>query len=99
MTTQTLKTDRESLAHLVEHLPDRVLLQVKGYIERINEEEMLREAEEEERRYQSMTVDEIKAEITALEAQYGTVPNAETRAAMREVEEMKIARSHRKQGV
>ena len=46
---------------------------------------MEREAEEEERRYQSMTLEEIDAEIAALKAEYGTTPNAETIAAMKEV--------------
>ena len=55
-------------------------------IERIREEEMLREAEEKERRYQSMTLEEIDAEIAALRAKYGTTPNARTIAAMEEAE-------------
>ena len=86
MTTQALEVDRENIVHLVEQLPDKVLLQVKGYIERIREEEELREAEEEERRYQSMTLEEIDAEIAALRAKYGTTPNARTIAAMKEAE-------------
>ena len=46
----------------------------------------MREAEEEERRYQSMTIEEIDAEIANLKAKYGTTPNAKTIAAMKEVE-------------
>jgi hypothetical protein len=85
MTTQTLKGDRENLVHLIERLPDKFILQIKGYIERIREE-IDYDAEEEERQYQSMTLDEVKAEIAALEAKYGTTPNAETIAAMKEAE-------------
>ena len=88
MTVQTLiAADRENLVSLVENLPDRLILQVKGYIERLREEEILREAEEEERRYQAMSLEEIDAEIANLEARYGTTPNAKTIAAMKEVED------------
>ena len=86
MTTQALEVDRESLIDLVGRLPDRVILQAKGYIERLCEEEALREAAEKERRYQSMSIEEIDAEITALRARYGTTPNARTIAAMKEAE-------------
>jgi threonine aldolase len=34
-----------------------------------------------------MTLEEIDAEIAALEAKYGTTPNAETIAAMKELDE------------
>jgi hypothetical protein len=94
MTNQTLKAERESIVDLVELLPDKCILQIKGYIERICEEETLRDAEEEERRYQSMSLEDIDAEIAALEAKYGTTPNAATIAAIREVEEMQRARRH-----
>ena len=77
---------RENIVYLVEQLPDKFILQIKGYIERIYEEEILRDAEEEERRYQSMTLDDIKAEIAELKAKYGTTPNAATIAAMKEAE-------------
>ena len=87
MSAQTLiAADRAALEYLVENLPDRLILQVTGYIERLREEEMEREAEEEERRYQAMSLEEIDAEIAALEAKYGTTPNAKTIAAMKEVE-------------
>ena len=43
MTVQTLnKIDRESVISRIENLPDRFVLQVKGYLERL-EEEILRE--------------------------------------------------------
>jgi hypothetical protein len=42
MITQTLKGDRENLVHLIERLPDRFILQIKGYIERIREEDDLK---------------------------------------------------------
>ncbi|MCL1875487.1 MAG: hypothetical protein FWF87_04415 [Synergistaceae bacterium] len=86
MTAQTLKADRESIVDIVGHLPDRAILQIKGYIERLREEEMEREAEDEERRYQSMSLNEIDAEIASLRAKYGTTPNAKTIAAMKEVD-------------
>jgi hypothetical protein len=92
MTTQTLQAERKNVVSLVERLPDKFILQVKGYIERIHEEEIIREAEEEERKYQNMTLDEIDAEIAALETKYGATPNATTIAAIREVEEMQRAR-------
>ena len=86
MAFQTVKTDRENIVYLVEQLPDKFILQIKGYIERIYEEETSREAKEEECRYQSMSLDDIKAEITNLKAKYGTTPNAATIAAMKEAE-------------
>ena len=85
MTVQTLKADKENIIDLG-NLPDRAILKIKGYIERVREEEMEREAEEEERRYQSMSIEEIDAEIAALRAKYGTTPNAKTIAAMKEAE-------------
>ena len=48
--------------------------------------EIIAETYEEEQRFQSMTLEEIDAEIAALEAKYGTTPNAETIAAMKEAE-------------
>ena len=88
MITQTAEivADKKDLIQTIEILSTREVLRVKGYIERLREEEMEREAEEEERRYQSMTLDEIKDEIAALEAKYGTTPNAATIAAMKEAE-------------
>ena len=87
MTVQVMnKADRESLISRVENLPDKFMLQVKGYLERIEDEILREEAEEEERRYQKMTVEEVHAEIAALEEKYGTTPNAETIAAMKEAE-------------
>ena len=88
MTTQTAEfiADKKDLIQTIELLSDRAILQAKGYIERLREEEMEREAEEEERRYQNMTLKEIDAEISELKAKYGTTPNAETIAAMREAE-------------
>ena len=87
MMPQALKADRENLVSLVGQLPDNLVLQVKGYVERICEEQMEREAEEEERRYQSLSVGEIHAEIDALHEKYGMTPNAKTIAAMKEVED------------
>lgn len=84
--TERANAERGNLIHVSEQLPDRAILQIKGYAEQVCEENILHEAEEEERRYQSMTLDEIKAEIAALEAKYGTTPNAETIAAMKEAE-------------
>ena len=78
--------EKKDLIQTIDLLSDRALLQAKGYIKRLHEEEMEREAEEEERRYQSMTDEEVKAEIEALEAKYGTTPNAKTIAAMKEAE-------------
>ena len=40
MTIQTLEADRKNLVSLVERLPDKLVLQAKEYIERINNEEM-----------------------------------------------------------
>ena len=87
MTTQTAKflADKKDLIQTIERLSAREVLRVTGYIERIREDEILRATEEEERRYQNMTLDEIKDEIATLEAKYGTTPNAETIAAMKEV--------------
>ena len=67
-------------------LSDRAILQAKDYIERLREEEIEREAYEEEQKYQSMTLDEIKAEIANLKAKHGTTPNDETIAAMKEAD-------------
>jgi hypothetical protein len=53
--------------------------------QKLSEETLERKAEEEERRYQNMTLEEIKTEIAALEVKYGTTPNAETAAAIEEL--------------
>jgi hypothetical protein len=90
----TLTTERQELHQAIEYLSDRALLQIKGYVERIREETLEREAEEEERRYQGMALEKIKAEIAALEAKYGTTPNAETVAAMEEARAGKGKRCH-----
>ena len=87
MSAQTLKADRENIHYLVEQLPDNLIQRIRGYIERVYEEDIERKAEEEERRYQNMTVEEIHAEIDALHEKYGMTPNAETIAAMKEAEE------------
>ena len=89
MPTQTAEivVDKNYLIQTIELLSDRAILQAKGYIERLREEEMEREAYEEERRYQNMTLEEIDAEIAELKARYGTTPNATTIAAMKDAEE------------
>ncbi|MCL2009615.1 MAG: hypothetical protein FWG71_03595, partial [Synergistaceae bacterium] len=88
MAVQTMnKADRENLVSRVGNLPDKFMLQIKECLERVEEEILREEAEEEERRYQEMSVEEIHAEIAALKAKYGTTPNAETIAAMKEVED------------
>ena len=81
MATQTaeISADKKGLMEAIEFLPERAILQVKGYIERIREEEL-------ERISQDLTLEEIDAEIAELEAKYGTTPNAETIAAMEEAE-------------
>ena len=81
--TKTLKAD---IVYLIEQLPDNLILQIRWYVERVYEEDIERKAEEEERRYQSMTVEEIHAEIDALHEKYGMTPNAKTIAAMEEAE-------------
>ena len=80
MLTQTAEfvTDKKDLIQTIELLSAREILRVKGYVERIREEE-------EERRCQNMTVGDIKTEIATLEAKYGTTPNAETREAIAEL--------------
>jgi hypothetical protein len=88
MTTQTAEisaVNKKNLIHNIEQLPDSAIFQIKGYVERIREEIVESEAKEEERRYQSMALEDIKAEIAALETEYGTTPNAETVAAIREL--------------
>jgi hypothetical protein len=87
MLTQTADfiADKQDLIQTIDLLSAREILRVKGYIERIREDEILRESEEKERRYQSMSVEEIHAEIDALHEKYGTTPNAETREAMAEL--------------
>ena len=87
MQTQTTEfiADKKDLIQAIELLSAREILRVKGYIERIREDEILSKAEEEERKYQNMTVDEVEVEIAALKSKYGTTPNAETIAAMKEV--------------
>ena len=71
--------DRKDLIQAIELLPDRAILQIKGYIERLHEEEA-------ERATQEMPLEEIDAEIAELKARYGTTPNAETIAAMKDAE-------------
>jgi hypothetical protein len=75
MTTATAEktqtTERQELYRLIESLSNSAIFQVKGYIERLREEEELKA---------------IDAEIAALEAKYGTTPNAETIAAMEAAE-------------
>jgi hypothetical protein len=83
--TDIAQVDIADVIKIIEQLSDRALLRIKGYAECIREEEVERKAEEEERRDQRMTLDEVKAEIAALKARYGTTPNAETIAAMKEV--------------
>jgi hypothetical protein len=68
MTAATL--GRQELLQMIEHLSDSAIFQVRGYIERVREEELKN----------------IDAEIAALEARYGTTPNAATTAAMKEAE-------------
>ncbi|MDR2180439.1 MAG: hypothetical protein LBP21_09030 [Synergistaceae bacterium] len=81
MTTATVQTpinrvttataEEKELHQAIERLPDSAIFQIKGYIERMREEELKK----------------IEADIAELEAKYGTTPNAETIAAMREAEE------------
>ncbi|MDR1621545.1 MAG: hypothetical protein LBS00_04140 [Synergistaceae bacterium] len=66
----TAMAERQEVYQAIEHLSDKAIAQIKGYIDRIREEEL----------------ENIKAEIAALEAKYGTTPNAETVAAMMEAE-------------
>ena len=70
--TAEFATDKKDLMHTIELLSDRAVLQAKGYIERLYEEEM--------------ELKEIDAEIARLRAIHGTTPNAETIAAMKEAE-------------
>lgn len=72
MVTQTARiaVDKKDLIQTIELLSDRAILQAKGYIERLHEEEM--------------ELKEIDAEIARLRAIHGTTPNAETIAAMKE---------------
>ena len=74
MITQTTEAvaDKKYLMQTIELLSDRAVLQVKGYIERIREEEM--------------ELEEIDAEIARLRTKHGTTPNAETIAAMKDAE-------------
>ena len=77
--TAEIIADKKDLIQTIELLSDRAILQVKGYIERLREEEI-------ERVTQDMTLEEIDAEIAELEARYGTTPNAATIVAMKEAE-------------
>jgi hypothetical protein len=70
---EVLTVDRKSLIHDIEHLSDKALAQIKWYVDRVRDEEL--------------ELENIDAEIAALEAKYGTTPNAETIAAMRELDE------------
>jgi hypothetical protein len=76
MTTAT--AERQEVYRIIEELSDRALLLIKGYAERVREEDL----------------ESIKAEIAALEAKYGTTPNAETIAAMEEARAGKIKRCY-----
>ena len=67
--------DRQNLIRTLERLPDRAIQRIQGYIERVSEEEKERQM-----------LEEIDAEIASLEARYGTTPNAETIAAIKEAE-------------
>jgi hypothetical protein len=69
-TAEVISTERENLMHVIEQLSDKAILRVREYAERVREEDL----------------ESIKAEIAALEAKYGTTPNAETIAAMKEAE-------------
>jgi signal recognition particle GTPase len=60
------RTARENLIAAIDTLSSAAIPQLKGYIDRLCEEER------------------IAAEIAALEAKYGTTPNAETIAAIEE---------------
>ena len=81
MVTQTAGTvaDKKDLIETIEFLSDRAILQAKGYIERLREEEMELAAQE-------MTLEEIDAEIAELKIRYGTTTNTVTIAAMKEAE-------------
>jgi hypothetical protein len=70
VTAEVSTVDRKGLIRDIEHLSDKAIIQVKGYIDRLREEEL--------------ELENIKAEIAVLEAKYGTTPNAETIAAMEE---------------
>ncbi len=63
------KAHKTELIQIIDLLSDKATLQVKGYAERLREEEQ----------------EEIDAEIAELEAKYGTTPNAETREALAEL--------------
>jgi hypothetical protein len=65
-TVERISNEREGLIHIIGDLSDKAILKLKGYADRVHEEEL----------------EAIKAEIAALEAKYGTTPNAETIAAM-----------------
>ena len=69
-TAERITTDRENLIHIIGELSDKAISQIKGYADRVREEEL----------------EVIDTEIAALEAKYGTTPNAETIAAMKEAE-------------
>ena len=70
-TAERITTERESLIRVIGELSDKAISQLKGYADRVREEEL----------------EAIDAEIAALEAKYGTTPNAETIAAMKELDE------------
>ena len=71
--TEEIIADKKDLIHTIELLSDKAILQAKGYIQRLREEEM--------------ELEEIDAEIARLRAKYGTIPNAETIAAMKDAED------------
>jgi hypothetical protein len=68
ITAEVADTERGNLIRAIEQLSDKAILRVRGYVERVHEEDL----------------ESIEAEIAALEAKYGTTPNAETIAAMEE---------------
>jgi vacuolar-type H+-ATPase subunit I/STV1 len=76
----TVTAERQELHHAIAHLSDKAIVQIKGYIDRVREEEL--------------EIENIKAEIAALEAKYGTTPNAETIAAIKEARAGKGKKLH-----
>ncbi|GHV32066.1 hypothetical protein FACS1894167_14930 [Synergistales bacterium] len=71
-TAGSISAERQDLHRLIDVLPDRAIYKITGYIERMREED---DAEFEA----------IGAEIAALEAKYGTTPNAKLRASIEEL--------------
>jgi hypothetical protein len=69
--TTTATAERQEVHQAIERLSNKAIVQIKGYIDRVREEEL--------------ELENIKAEIAALEAKYGTTPNAETVEAIEEL--------------